>query len=121
MQATTFSLDALRQGDPMTIYIVLPPEKLESHGALLRLWLSMLMRVLMTRTQRPSQSGWQRQRLADMVRRRDALAGRFDRWGAEPLPCLVGLWWCCCAAVLHRLLVYAGGTSARTERRRWMR
>src|SRR5690606_5995549 len=34
--ASSFTLDAVTRGDPMTIYIVLPPHMLESHAQLLR-------------------------------------------------------------------------------------
>jgi type IV secretion system protein VirD4 len=40
---------------PMTIYLVLPPEKLLSHRALLRLWVVTLMTVVMRRTRLPKQ------------------------------------------------------------------
>jgi type IV secretion system protein VirD4 len=38
----------------LTIYLVLPPDKLASHGKLLRLWLGTLMTVLSRRRQRPA-------------------------------------------------------------------
>lgn len=50
---TTVDLDAVRRGTPMTIYLVLPVDKLRSHGRLLRLWVATLLRVLMARTRRP--------------------------------------------------------------------
>lgn len=53
LEATTFSLDALKSGRPMTIYLVLPPDKLITHGKLLRLWLGVLLRVLTGRIERP--------------------------------------------------------------------
>ena len=53
LRETSFSLDDVRDGASMTIYLVLPPAKLRSHGRLLRLWVSTLMRVLMARTERP--------------------------------------------------------------------
>ena len=53
---STISLDAVRRGDPMTIYIVIPPDKLESHGALLRLWVGALMLTVMGRRRRPKRS-----------------------------------------------------------------
>ncbi|NBD95291.1 MAG: type IV secretory system conjugative DNA transfer family protein [Gammaproteobacteria bacterium] len=36
-------LDGIVRGDPISIYLVLPPEKLDSHGPLLRLWIGCLM------------------------------------------------------------------------------
>ncbi len=53
VRETTFDLDAVRRGDPMTVYLVLPVDKLRSHGRLLRLWVATLLRVLMARTERP--------------------------------------------------------------------
>ncbi len=56
LSKSTISLDAVRRGDPMTIYIVIPPDKLESHGALLRLWVGALMLTVMGRKRRPRRS-----------------------------------------------------------------
>ncbi|HVK80264.1 MAG TPA: type IV secretory system conjugative DNA transfer family protein [Verrucomicrobiae bacterium] len=56
LSRSTISLDAVRKGDPMTIYIVIPPDKLESHGALLRLWVGALMLTVMGRKRRPKRS-----------------------------------------------------------------
>jgi type IV secretion system protein VirD4 len=56
LNKSTISLDAVRKGDPMTIYIVIPPDKLESHGALLRLWVGALMLTVMGRKRRPKRS-----------------------------------------------------------------
>jgi type IV secretion system protein VirD4 len=56
LSRSTISLDAVRKGDPMTIYIVVPPDKLESHGALLRLWVGALMLTVMGRKRRPKRS-----------------------------------------------------------------
>lgn len=53
LRETTFDLDAVRRGDPLTIYLVLPVEKLASHGRLLRLWTATLLRTLSLRTSRP--------------------------------------------------------------------
>jgi type IV secretion system protein VirD4 len=56
LSRSTISLDAVRKGDPMTIYIVIPPDKLESHGGLLRLWVGALMLTVMGRKRRPKRS-----------------------------------------------------------------
>jgi type IV secretion system protein VirD4 len=53
LSATTFDLDAFTRGDPATIYLVLPPEKLRSHAALLRLWMGSLIDLLLRRRRRP--------------------------------------------------------------------
>jgi type IV secretion system protein VirD4 len=50
---STIDLSAVREGAPLTIYIVIPPDKLESHGALLRLWVGTLMLTVMGRKRRP--------------------------------------------------------------------
>lgn len=44
---------ASTRGDPMTIYIVVPPHMLVSHGRLLRLWVGSLMTAIMRRRARP--------------------------------------------------------------------
>ncbi|MBI1252428.1 MAG: type IV secretion system DNA-binding domain-containing protein [Alphaproteobacteria bacterium] len=56
LSKSTIDLDAVRKGDPMTIYIIIPPDKLESHGALLRLWVGALMLTVMGRKRRPKRS-----------------------------------------------------------------
>ncbi len=56
LSKSTISLEAVRKGEPMTIYIVIPPDKLDSHGALLRLWVGALMLTVMGRKRRPKRS-----------------------------------------------------------------
>jgi type IV secretion system protein VirD4 len=56
LSRSTIDLDKVREGHPMTIYIVIPPDKLESHGALLRLWVGSLMLTVMGRRRRPKRS-----------------------------------------------------------------
>lgn len=56
LNRSTIDLDAVRKGDPITIYIIIPPDKLESHGALLRLWVGALMLTVMGRKRRPRRS-----------------------------------------------------------------
>lgn len=50
---TTIDLDALRDGKPMTIYIVMPANRLVSHAGLLRLWLNMLLGIVAERSAQP--------------------------------------------------------------------
>jgi type IV secretion system protein VirD4 len=50
---TSIDLEALRQGKPMTIYLVMPPTRLVSHAALMRVWLTVLLGVIAERTARP--------------------------------------------------------------------
>ena len=44
-----FDLDTVTRGDPVSIYLLIPPEKLESHGALLRIWISSLIKLILRR------------------------------------------------------------------------
>jgi type IV secretion system protein VirD4 len=50
---STMRLADVMSGEPMTIYLVLPPDKLLSHGKLLRLWLGVLMATLSRRRRVP--------------------------------------------------------------------
>lgn len=54
--SSSFSLEAVTRGDPMTIYIVLPPHMLESHAPLLRLWISTLLKAIMRRRHKTPKS-----------------------------------------------------------------
>ena len=51
--ASTFSLDDITTGKPLSIYIVLPPDKLESHSKLLRMWIGTFMAALFRRRFKP--------------------------------------------------------------------
>lgn len=51
-----FDLEDVTDSRPMTIYLVLPPHLLGTHGGLLRLWLSALFTALMRRRSRPARS-----------------------------------------------------------------
>jgi len=51
---TSFDLNLLRNGDPVTIYIVMPSERLESHRNLLRLWIGRLILEIAKRQQAPN-------------------------------------------------------------------
>ncbi|MEC7743596.1 MAG: type IV secretory system conjugative DNA transfer family protein [Pseudomonadota bacterium] len=50
---STIDLQAITSGDPISIYVVVPPEKLESHGKLLRLWIGVMMAAITQRSRRP--------------------------------------------------------------------
>ncbi|MBP6798306.1 MAG: type IV secretory system conjugative DNA transfer family protein [Luteimonas sp.] len=52
---TSFDLDDITTGAPLSIYLVLPPHMLESHGRLLRLWIGTLMSCITRRRGRPKQ------------------------------------------------------------------
>jgi type IV secretion system protein VirD4 len=49
LSRTSFDLLAWFRGDPMDIYLIFPPDKLDSHRALLRLWMGTLLAVLLRR------------------------------------------------------------------------
>lgn len=46
---STIDLPAVTRGDPMTIYLVVPPAKLASHAALFRLWTASLLSAVLSR------------------------------------------------------------------------
>ena len=50
---STIDLQAITRGDPISIYVVVPPEKLESHGKLLRLRIGVMMAAITQRSRRP--------------------------------------------------------------------
>lgn len=53
--STSFDLGAVKSGAPMTIYLVIPPTKIRSHSALLKLWLATLLGVITDRVTAPPQ------------------------------------------------------------------
>lgn len=55
LKRSTVDLRKVERGDPMTLYLVLPPDKLATHGKLLRLWMTCLMTVLTRRRTPPAQ------------------------------------------------------------------
>ncbi len=52
---STIDLEEIIAGDPMTLYLIIPPTKLDSHKALLRLWIGTLLLAIMQRRTRPAQ------------------------------------------------------------------
>lgn len=46
--------EAVTRGDPVTIYLVLPPHMLESHAPVLRLWLASLFQAILRRRHKPA-------------------------------------------------------------------
>ncbi len=52
--STTFDVDELTSGGALSIFLVLPPHMLESHGRLLRLWLGAIMTCITRRRSRPA-------------------------------------------------------------------
>ena len=53
-QDSTLSLDDVTRGELVSIYLVIPPEKLESHGRLLRLWIGVLIAAVVRRRRAPA-------------------------------------------------------------------
>lgn len=53
MEKSTFDLNTLMNGDPVTVYLVIPPEKLESHRAVLRAWVATLLTAVLRRSRLP--------------------------------------------------------------------
>ena len=55
LQRSSFRLEELVDGVPLSIFIVVPPEKLDSHKSLLRLWVGTLLTALCRRKRIPRQ------------------------------------------------------------------
>lgn len=51
--SSSFDIEAVTTGEPLSIYLVIPPDKLESHRNLLRVWIGSLMALLMRRRAPP--------------------------------------------------------------------
>ncbi|MCB1316121.1 MAG: type IV secretory system conjugative DNA transfer family protein [Leptospiraceae bacterium] len=56
LSASDLDLNKVLDGAPLTIYLVLPPDKLESHAGLLRLWIGTLVSVITRRRKIPAKS-----------------------------------------------------------------
>lgn len=52
---SSWRLQDLVDGKPLTVYLVIPPEKLASHRVLLRIWVGVLLTAIMRRRQLPEQ------------------------------------------------------------------
>lgn len=53
MSQTTFALDELEDGAPVTVYLVLPANRLLSHAPVLRVWLTVLLGCIAERKAQP--------------------------------------------------------------------
>ena len=51
---SSFPLSDVVDGKPLSIYLILPPDKLQSHKALLKLWVGMLLKAITSRTEAPA-------------------------------------------------------------------
>ncbi|MDZ4113580.1 MAG: type IV secretory system conjugative DNA transfer family protein [Brevundimonas sp.] len=56
LRSTSFDLTAVQRGDPLSIYLILPPHMLDSHGRLLRLWVHTLLTLISGRIGQPAKS-----------------------------------------------------------------
>ncbi len=54
LKQTSFDLADILAGKPLTIYLIFPLDKLESHAGLLRLWLTVLMGTILRRREKPT-------------------------------------------------------------------
>ncbi len=53
MNTTSFDLAALQDGRPLTIYLVIPPNKIRSHSPMLRMWLWAILTAMVNRPTNP--------------------------------------------------------------------
>jgi type IV secretion system protein VirD4 len=53
LEKSSFSLNDVVTGKPVSIYIIIPPDKLNSHQGLLRLWIGTLFKAFTSRRQIP--------------------------------------------------------------------
>ncbi len=51
---SSFALNDVRDGKPLSIYLIVPPDKLQSHKALLKLWVGTLLKAITSRTNAPA-------------------------------------------------------------------
>jgi len=51
-QGSSFDPKAITRGDPVSVYLIIPPEKLESHAPLLRIWIAALMKLILNRREK---------------------------------------------------------------------
>jgi type IV secretion system protein VirD4 len=56
LAASDLDLNRVHDGAPLSIYLLLPPDKMESHAALLRLWIGTLTAAVTRRRTRPKSS-----------------------------------------------------------------
>ncbi|MCC9608105.1 type IV secretory system conjugative DNA transfer family protein [Blastopirellula sp. JC732] len=53
MGESSFSIQDFRNGKPMTIYLVIPPDRMVSHASLILLWVGTLLKIIFSRTTIP--------------------------------------------------------------------
>ncbi|WP_254511290.1 type IV secretory system conjugative DNA transfer family protein [Anatilimnocola floriformis] len=54
-EQSTFSLQDIVAGKPLSIYMILPSERIESHSSLLKLWLATFFKAILARRVQPPQ------------------------------------------------------------------
>ncbi len=54
LSSSDLDLNKVYDGSPLSIYLVLPPDKLESHSSLLRLWIGTIITVITRRRKQPA-------------------------------------------------------------------
>jgi len=54
LRNSSFDLADVVRGEPLTIYLILPPDKLKSHKALLKMWVGTLLKALTSRRTLPA-------------------------------------------------------------------
>lgn len=50
---STFDLKDVVEGKPLSIYLIIPPDRLHSHRAILKLWVGTLLKAVLSRRHRP--------------------------------------------------------------------
>jgi type IV secretion system protein VirD4 len=53
LEKSSFSLEEVVNGDKLSIYIIIPPDKLKSHRGLLKVWVNTLMKAITSRKEIP--------------------------------------------------------------------
>ena len=53
---SSFDPKKVTRGDPVSVYLIIPPEKLESHAPLLRIWIAALMKLILNRRSKVERS-----------------------------------------------------------------
>ncbi len=55
LRKSSFLLNDIVEGKPLSIYLIIPPDKLKSHKALLKLWVGTLLKAIISRKSIPKQ------------------------------------------------------------------
>ncbi len=50
---STFDINEIINGDPVSVYVIIPPDKLTSHRAILKMWLGALLKAVVARRELP--------------------------------------------------------------------